>query len=347
MSNDRYSRFTVLKGVGKRGLRRIRKASVAVVGVGGLGCVSAAQLAALGVGLLRIVDRDVVDLSNLQRQQLFTEKDIGTPKVEVAQRRLQEFNPDVTIETMGLSVTEATANRIVEGMTVVVDGLDSFSPRYALNRACIRNKVPYIFAGALGSQGNMTTIIPGKTPCLECILGGISDRQPTCATVGIYPTILGVIANLQVHEALRIILGRPPNLANQLLVVDIETLPFDIVPITRHENCPVCGSQAQLEDTKIKQAFLVTELCAKNTFLVHSTKAVPIDINRAAKILQSRYQIIAKSTLGVQIQFASNVQVSIVGEGNIMVKGISSPEEAEAIYHQILNEIQDALLEKT
>ncbi|MFW9983420.1 MAG: ThiF family adenylyltransferase [Candidatus Odinarchaeota archaeon] len=341
---DRYSRFRVLDGIGASGMQRIRQARIVVVGIGGLGSVSARQLTSLGVGVVRVVDRDIVEVSNLQRQLLYTGNDIGTPKAEVAMKRLNMLNPDVNIEALALSVTEATADRVVEGMDVVIDGLDSFKPRYALNRACIRQNIPYVFAGALSAVGNMTTILPGKTACLECVFSGIDEDQPTCATVGIYPTVLGVIANLQVQEALRIILGNTPLLANQLLMFDINRFQLDQIPIQQHDDCPVCGRSASIGEPIIEAGLEITELCTEETFLVHSNNPVPIDIVRATDILREHFPVIGLSRLGVQILYSKDVEVSIVGEGNILVKGVKSSKKAEAIYHQILAKINDALI---
>jgi molybdopterin/thiamine biosynthesis adenylyltransferase len=239
---DRYKRFIVLRDVGRKGFKKIQASKVVVIGIGGLGSISSTKLVTLGIKHLRIVDPDVVDASNLQRQFLYREKDIGQPKIHLAARRLRPLNPDVTIEPREEQLNENTVDGMLEGMDVVVDGLDRFAPRYILNKACVRNNIPYVFAGALGATGNLTTILPGKTPCLECVYGGVDDRnQPTCATIGVHPTLLGVVANIQVHEALHIILGQAPLLASQLLFVDLNTLRFDQFPIARHIDCPVCG----------------------------------------------------------------------------------------------------------
>lgn len=346
MIEDRYSRFRVLEGIGETGLLRIREAKVAVVGIGGLGSVSARQLVSLGVDLVRIVDRDIVEMSNLQRQLLYTAEDVGKPKVEVAMNRLKQINADVAVEPWALSVTEASADRVVEGMDVVVDGLDSFKPRFALNRACVRQKVPYVFAGALAGVGNVMTVIPGETPCLECVFSGVGEDQPTCATVGIYPTVLGVIANLQVQEVLHLILGQAPLLANQLLMFDITRFRLDQIPLQSHDDCPVCGHGVKLQKPEVGPELEITELCTEETFLVHSNTPIPINITRASELLRTRYPIIAQSSLGVQIEYEEGVQVSLVGEGNILVKGVTSSKEAEAIYHQVLAAIDDALMNK-
>ncbi len=243
--SERYQRFVVLRDVGEKGLQRIQKSKVAVIGIGGLGTISATKLVTLGIDQLRIVDPDVVDATNLQRQFLYREKDIGKPKVHLAARRLQPLNPEVTIEPIEVQLTKDTVNDLIKDMDVIIDGLDHFATRYILNDACCRNNVPYIFAGALEATGNLTTILPGKTACLECIYGGVDDaQQPTCHTIGVYPTLLGVVANIQVHEAIRIILGHSPRLAGHLLFVDLNSLRFDQFPIARHENCVACKNCA-------------------------------------------------------------------------------------------------------
>lgn len=243
--SERYQRFVVLRDVGEKGLQRIQKSKVAVIGIGGLGSISATKLVTLGIEQLRIVDPDVVDATNLQRQFLYREKDIGKPKVHLAARRLQPLNPEVTIEPIEVQLTKDTVNDLIKDMDVIIDGLDRFATRYILNDACCRNNVPYIFAGALEATGNLTTILPGKTACLECIYGGVDDaQQPTCHTIGVYPTLLGVVANIQVHEAIRIILGHSPRLAGHLLFVDLNSLRFDQFPIARHENCVACKNCA-------------------------------------------------------------------------------------------------------
>jgi adenylyltransferase/sulfurtransferase len=245
---DRYSRFVVLRDVGPKGFQKIRNARVAVVGIGGLGSISSTKLVTLGVGSLLIIDPDIVDSTNLQRQFLYRDKDVGKPKIHLAARRLQPLNPDVKIDPIEERLTADNVDELIGGVDLVVDGLDRFAPRYLLNKACCRQGIPYVFAGALGATGNITTILPGKTACLECTYGGVDDaQQPTCETIGVYPTLLGVVANIQVHEALRLILGISPRLAGHILFVDLNDLRFDQFPIARHDDCPVCGDSQTRE----------------------------------------------------------------------------------------------------
>jgi molybdopterin/thiamine biosynthesis adenylyltransferase len=239
-----YSRQLVLAEIGSIGQRKLKRARVLVAGVGGLGCQLSIQLASMGVGYLRLVDRDVVEISNLQRQYLYSFDVLGYPKVEAAEARLRRVNPFIEIEAIPTSINNRTASRLTEGVDLVVDGLDRLTPRLALNRACVDRGIPYVYGAVITHVGNASTIIPGETPCLECWQGGIDEANlPTCATIGVTPSAIGVIASIQVSEAIRLILGRTPNLAGKLLFFDLEDLSIEKINIAKVENCKVCGLQ--------------------------------------------------------------------------------------------------------
>lgn len=151
----------------------------------------------MGIGYIRLIDQDVVDITNLHRQILYDTEAIGYPKVEIAQKRLKALNPNVDIEPLTLTINEETADKAVNGVDVVIDGLDRFSPRRAINRAYIKHDIPYIYGGALETYGNVSTLIPQKTACLECFTGTLSDEGlPTCETVGVLPTILAAVTSV-------------------------------------------------------------------------------------------------------------------------------------------------------
>ncbi|MDP2899924.1 MAG: HesA/MoeB/ThiF family protein, partial [Candidatus Bathyarchaeota archaeon] len=159
-----YSRQLVLSEIGLKGQRRLKKARVLVAGVGGLGCQITVQLASMGVGYIRLADRDVVEMSNLQMQHLYGFDVIGYPKVEAAEMRLHKVNPFIDIEAVPASVNNRTASRLAEGVDLVVDGLDRLAPRRALNRACVGLGIPYVYGSVITHVGNVSTIIPGETP---------------------------------------------------------------------------------------------------------------------------------------------------------------------------------------
>ncbi|MEM2940935.1 MAG: HesA/MoeB/ThiF family protein [Thermoproteota archaeon] len=237
---DTYSRQIVLRDIGYEGQVRIRRAKVCVVGVGGLGSTIVTQLAGMGVGLLRIVDRDVVERANLHRQGVFSIGSLGMPKVEVAKKRIKEMNPDVDVEALSLSIDDSNVKRIVSGVDVVLDGLDTFSTRRIVNRACVELGVPYVFGSAIEMFGNVSTIIPGETPCLDCFL---PSREPskTCAKVGVHPSLVSIVASIEVSEAIKIITGVQPSLKGKLLFVDLRNMFFETVEISRSDSCRTCG----------------------------------------------------------------------------------------------------------
>ena len=175
----------MLEEIGFAGMERLRNANVCIVGIGGIGNPVATQLTAMGIGKLKIIDRDVVEISNLHRQHLYREEDIGKVKVEAAAERLKKINPAVEIEAVPISVTKYTSNSIVKGADVVIDALDSIDARYALNDACIKYNIPFIYAGALGMLGSVCTILPNESACLKCMFPVLTeDDMPTCSTEG-------------------------------------------------------------------------------------------------------------------------------------------------------------------
>ncbi|MCP8315507.1 MAG: HesA/MoeB/ThiF family protein, partial [archaeon] len=217
-----YSRQIVLSDIGYEGQLRLLNSKVCLVGLGGLGCPAALQLVAMGIGYLRIIDRDIVERSNLHRQTLYDINSLYYPKVEVAAKKLSRLNPSVKIDPIPASLNADNAEEMIKDMNVVVDGLDAIEPRYALNWACVKHKVPYVFGAAIEAYGTVSTIIPRETPCLECFIGGLKNEMlPTCGVVGIHPSLPSIISSLEVSEAVRIILGEKPHLLNSLLYFDL------------------------------------------------------------------------------------------------------------------------------
>src|SRR6185437_16824810 len=207
-------------------------------------------------------DRDVIEISNLHRQHLYTEDDIGKVKVEVAVERLRNMNPAVEIEALPISVTRYTAESVVEGFDIVIDALDSIDARYALNDACIKLNIPFIYAGALGMLGSVCTIIPNESACLRCIFPALAeDDMPTCSTEGVHPSILYLVGGIQVSEVVKIVLGEKPTLENKLLYIDLNDLSMEKVAVFRQEECPSCGTKRIEKDEPQVQQLIIEELC--------------------------------------------------------------------------------------
>jgi adenylyltransferase/sulfurtransferase len=336
----RYSRQLVLDGIGPVGQQKLKDARVSVVGIGGLGCVSATQLAAMGVGYLRLIDQDVVDLTNLHRQFLYDTDSLGYPKVEVAQKRLEALNPHIEIEASPMTVTRETAADAVGGVDVVVDGLDHFAPRYAINEACVDQQIPYIYAGALGAYGNVSTLIPGVTPCLECLTGTVSDEGlPTCESVGVIPSVLSVIASIQVKDGLNLLLGNPPLLANKLLFIDLNTLSFDTFETMKSQSCQTCGSPTTRAGPHISER-RVTELCGKESFMISPVTPLDLNLAVAADVLDATHTIKVRSNFGITLAYSADVTISLMKTGNALVKGVPHQREALKVYDTIMENLE-------
>jgi adenylyltransferase/sulfurtransferase len=348
---QRYSRQIMLEEIGFVGMEKLRDANVCVVGVGGIGNPVVTQLTAMGIGKLKVVDRDIVEISNLHRQHLYTEDDIGKVKVEVAVEHLRRLNPAVEIEAVPVSVTKYTAESIVKGSDIVIDALDSIEARYALNDSCIKFNIPFIYAGALGMLGSVCTILPNKSACLRCIFPALSeDDMPTCSTEGVHPSILYLVAGIQVSEAVKIIIGQQPTLANKLLYIDLNELSFDKIQVFRHDKCPSCGLKKQTEEEKVivQQHLIIEELCGrdrgKRTYTVTPSRiSSPISVIRIAKNAELLgYKVKVKGNLGITAISNNNskLSVSFLTSGAATIVGARDEEDALSIYRIFVKDIK-------
>ena len=335
---QRYSRQVMLEEIGFEGMEKIRAANVCVVGAGGIGNPVATQLVAMGVGKVRIVDRDVIEVTNLHRQHLYTEEDIGRVKVEAAAERLSKLNPTVKIEPIPTSVTKHTAENLVEGFDIVIDALDSVDARYALNDACIKHNVPLIYAGALGMLGSVCTILPNKTACLRCMFPELNEEEmPACSTEGVHPSILYLVAGIQVSEAVKIIIGREPALANRLLYIDLNELSFEHIQMFRQEECPSCGT-APKENKLVANELIIEELCGrdrgKRTWTVTPTEPIPINLNIIIKNAESLgYQVKTRGNLGITAVNPEKMSISFLLSGAATIVGAKDKEDAIRVYN--------------
>lgn len=335
-----YSRQIVLPEIGYKGQLKLRNARVCVAGLGGLGSPAALQLAAIGVGHLRLIDQDIVEVSNLQRQHLYSVNSLGYPKVEAAAKRLQELNPNIEIEPLPLSLSVNNAEDIVGDMDVIVDGLDSMKPRYALNRACLKAGVPYVFGAAIMTFGNVSTIVPGETPCLECFQGNLDDDMlPKCAVVGVHPSILSIVASVEVSEAMKVILGKKPSLAGKILHCDIGNMKFEEVELSKSESCPVCGTEASDPPMPLRHR-LVNEVCGregKRVFVITPKTNLELNIDDLYAILMSKgFNVKVKAGLGMTFDVGAKGSASILNSGIMIIEDANSQEDAYGLYEQIV-----------
>jgi molybdopterin/thiamine biosynthesis adenylyltransferase len=234
----RYGRQILFPAFGEEGQRKLRQAHVLIAGVGGLGSPVAIYLACAGIGKLTLVDSDVVELSNLNRQILHWETDIGEQKVTSAARKLEKLNPTVEIIPLAVKITGENFSGLLQGVDLVMDCMDNMATRFILNEGCFKAGIPLIHGGIYGMMGEITTIIPGRTPCFECIFPRDVEGKNPFPVFGFTPAL---IASLQVMEAIKLLAGFGELLAGKMLYVRGEEMIFMTVDLQKNKACRVCG----------------------------------------------------------------------------------------------------------
>jgi molybdopterin/thiamine biosynthesis adenylyltransferase len=234
---ERYSRQIPL--IGEEGQERLKSSRVFIAGAGGLGCPAAAYLAAAGVGHLTIADCDSVDRTNLNRQILHWEQDIGHSKVSSAGEKLRSMNPDIRVDLVPVTITRKNASSLIAGSDLVIDALDNFTDRYAINRAALEHRIPYIHGAVSGFDGHVATIIPGETACLECMV----PESPPRSVFPVLGTISGLIGVLQAHEAVKHITRQGEPLKHRLILWDGRTSTVTLIRVERDPECRACGAE--------------------------------------------------------------------------------------------------------
>jgi len=236
-ARERYDRQIMIRGFGQEGQGKLRKARVFIAGAGGLGSPVATYLTAAGVGMIRIVDQDRVELNNLNRQVLHWQGDIGKRKVDSATQKLRELNPEVKIEAIGEMITEANISQLVAGFDLIVDAVDNLPTRYILNKVALEKGVPFFHGAVYGFEGRAMTVIPGETACLRCVYRGVIPEEKF-PVIGVTPAVIGCI---QATEVIKYIVGIGQLLTNRLLVYDGLNMRFTEFRLKRDPNCEHCG----------------------------------------------------------------------------------------------------------
>jgi len=339
---DRYSRQVMLEEIGYQGQLKLKQAKVCVVGVGGLGNPITTRLAAMGVGKLRIVDRDVIELSNLHRQTMFDEDDVGQVKAEVAQKKLKKLNPEVEIEALPVSVNDYNAPDIIDGCDVVIDALDSVNARYSLDKACVEKNIPFVTGAAVGVTGQVFTVLPHKSACYHCMFPALEeDAMPTCSIQGVHPSILSVVGGIEVHEAVDVLIGKIPKSSEKFISIDLENLEFSSVRTFKQDACSVCGSGKKIETLRTpKQELILEELCGRNmgkrTFSITPTYDVNLDVEDVTALAKEKgFKVENQGDLGLSMR-TNDLSVNFMKKGSAVVVGPDNEEEAITLFKSLL-----------
>ncbi|MFC4600466.1 ThiF family adenylyltransferase [Cohnella hongkongensis] len=341
----RYARQARFSAIGAEGQRRLLQARAAVVGVGALGCAIANHLARAGVGSLTLIDRDIVDRSNLQRQMLFDEADAaaGTPKAAAAAGRLAAVNGGISITPRIADLNAFNAERLLEDADIVLDGTDNFSARYLINEFSVKHGVPWVYGGAVGASGMTLTVVPEATPCLRCLFpsappGGALD---TCETAGVLAPIVDTIASVQAMEAIKLLSGRSDALHGSLLQIDLWSSQWQSLAVggARDPDCPVCGRREfeALEGEAEDDGAAAVSLCGRSTVQVMPGRPLALDL----QALEPRLRRAGSAELtaySLRLQLPGGVTFVLFEDGRALVIGTEEAQTARRIYAELLGE---------
>ena len=331
---ERYSRQILFEGIGAEGQRRIRAARALVVGCGALGSAQVETLARAGIGHLRVVDRDFVEESNLQRQTMFTEADARerVPKAVAAGRRVAEINSDVACETEVADVSQSNVERLVAGCDVVVDGTDNFTTRFLLNDACVKHGVAWVYGAAVGSYGVTMTVRPRVSPCLRCVFTEVpaAASAETCDTSGVVMPIISIVAAVQSAEVLKLLAGREESLHGGLMQFDVWRNEWRRVGLKeRAPDCPACVLN-RFEFLEAEAGDMTTALCGRNAVQVSPRRASKIDLEALAERLRAAGDVKANAYL-VRLR-AGAYELTIFEDARAIVRGTDDVGVARSLY---------------
>jgi adenylyltransferase/sulfurtransferase len=332
---DRYSRQILLAGLGEEGQQRLLAARAAIVGLGALGSFQAAALARAGVGQLALIDRDYVELVNLQRQWLYEEADAeqALPKAVAAARRLAAINSEVRLTPHVADLTPANIAELLAGADVILDGTDNFQTRYLLNDFSIQQGIPWVYGAALGSYGLSMPVLPGRTACLKCVFPDPpTGLLPTCETVGILNAVTSAVASTQVADALKILSGQASSLKPRITTFDLWSGEIrQVAQPGPQPDCPACAARRfpHLEGA----AHPPISLCGRNAVQIHE-RPRPLDLTVLAERLAPLGEVRA-NPFALRF-FLPPYELTVFPDGRAIIKGTTDPALARSLYARFL-----------
>jgi molybdopterin/thiamine biosynthesis adenylyltransferase len=330
-SDSRYSRQVRFTPWGEQGQERFGASRVAIVGCGALGTVQAEILTRAGVGTLRIIDRDLVELSNLQRQFLFSEADAkdGVPKAVAAAQRLAQINSEVALEPMVADLSPSNVAELFENIDLILDATDNFETRYLINDFSVRENIPWIYGAAVGSYGLKLAVIPNVTACFKCVYPEPPQgAQPTCETAGVLGAVTATIAALQTADAMKILVGQAVSSASVITTVDLWTGEIrQIAPPSRDPDCTCCARRDFVHLDGSRRAPI--SLCGRNAVQIHE-RARPLDLRDLAERL-GRLAAVRSNEFALRVTLDA-YELMIFPDGRAIIKGTTDVGIARSLY---------------
>lgn len=332
--NERYSRQIRFSPIGELGQERLSEKAVLIVGVGALGTVLANHLVRAGVGLVRLADRDYVEMSNLQRQMLFDEHDVESslPKAIAAKNKLKAINSDVEIEAVVTDVTIESLPELIKGIDLVLDGTDNFKTRFLLNDMCYKLGVPFAYGGAVSSRGMSALFIPGQTPCLRCFIGQGAGSGQTCDTIGVISPVVDIVASYQVVEAMKYLVGDIKSLRHTLKSFDVwGNHQFDLKMDKPKDNCPTC--QLKNYPALTEEDDHMTTLCGRETVQIQAGH--PLELNLWAERL-GKVSDVKVTPFLIRAQLVEGERFVLFPDGRVLVQGTEDLVRAKSLFNKYI-----------
>lgn len=328
-SPDRYRRQVVLPEIGANGQRLLSEAHAVVVGLGALGSVSSDLLVRAGVGRVGLVDRDVVELVNLQRQTLFSEADLDRPKAEAAAERLHRVNSSVEVEAIPKDLHSGTVQDILEDADIIVDGTDNLETRFLLNEAALALHIPFIYGGAIATYGMVLAIRAPETACFRCLhpQAPLPGSLPTCETAGIFNALSAQVGAIQAGATLRLLLGEPPS--GHLFVIDGWRTEVEKIHVARRADCSACV-RGEREYLGAKRSQVLASLCGSDTISLDPIHRGAVDLDGLAQRLATLGH--ARRAGGVLVADIEGRRLTVFPDGRALIRGVDDETEARAVY---------------
>lgn len=332
--NERHSRQVLFQPIGKTGQEKLKDSAILIVGCGALGCAHAETLTRAGIGKLRLVDRDFVEFSNLQRQTLYTEKDARErlPKAVAAKNRLSQINSEIEIEAIVADVNHSNIESLIDNCDLVIDGTDNFQIRYLINDVCVKFNKTWIYGAAVSSYGATMTIFPYESPCLRCIFEEMpsAGSAPTCDTAGVIAPIISSVSAIQTTEALKILTGNRENLHKSLIQIDIWQNEWRKIRLgTPNPDCETCA-KGNYEFLDAENIEFSAALCGRNAVQILPPKPTDIDLPLFASKLKSLGEIKQNEYL-VRVNI-ENYELTIFRDARAILRGTDDISVARSIY---------------
>ncbi len=335
---SRYFKQALLMEIGEEGQERLSNSSVLVAGCGALGTVIANSMVRSGIGHVRIIDRDFIELDNLPRQVLFDEEDIrkGLPKAIAAAEKLRVVNSGIEIEPIVADLNPENIEELIHDVDIVLDGTDNFETRFLINNACVKHNIPWVYGGVMSTNGMSAVIIPGETPCLQCLISEIPQpgTMPTCDTVGVLGTVVNIIASIEATEAIKILTGRKDSLLRKLVYIDPWEGRWKFFEFKKTgKRCPVCDDH-EFKFLEKNKGTHTSSLCGQNSVQITALSDRPVSFSGMKERLSAVGEV---SHNKYMLRFKTGeFEFVVFPDGRTIVRGTTDISTAKTLYSKYI-----------